>query len=225
MTTTRIVAFDAYGTLLDFSAAAAGVADVLGPKTPAVNALWRQKQLEYSWLRSLMGRHADFRQVTREALDYALEAHGLAGDAALADRMMALYDRLPAHADAEGVLRTARDRGLACCVLSNGSPDMLAAGVRSAGLEPWLDTLLSVEQAGIFKPHPSVYRLVCDHYRVDPAAVLFVSANGWDAGGAAAFGFRVVWLNRAGLPAERLPVAPHLVLPDLAALAGHLVAG
>lgn len=209
--------FDAYGTLLEVNAAARGCRDQLGDRWEELSALWRAKQLEYTWLRSLMGRYADFWQVTGEALDYAFERFGL-DDPALRARLMDLYRRLDAYGDAKATLAGLRGRGLATAILSNGSPAMLADAVEGARLAPLLDAVLSVDALGVYKPHPSVYQLACDRLGLAAEEILFVSANGWDAGGAAAFGFRVAWLNRAGLPIERLPAGPTAIVDSLSAL-------
>lgn len=211
-------AFDAYGTLFDVASAAARCADALGPKAAALSALWRQKQLEYTWLRSLMGRHADFRQVTGDGLDFALAQLGLDQDPALRRRLMDVYMTLDAYPEAAGVLAALKRAGFATAILSNGSPDMLEAASRSAGLAGHVDRLLSVEEVGIYKPHPSVYRLAVDRLGLPAARICFVSANGWDAAGAAAFGFRTVWVNRSRQGAERLPANPEAEIPTLAEL-------
>ena len=209
--------FDAYGTLFDVHAPAAGLRDTLGAKADELSALWRTKQLEYSWLRSLMGRHADFWQVTGEALDHAMEAVGLA-DAGLRQRLLDDYFRLAAYDDAAPTLDRLRSAGLATAILSNGAPAMLEAATVSAGLSPRLDAVLSVEPAGIFKPHPSTYQIAVDRMGTPPARICFVSTNGWDAAGAASFGFRVVWLNRFSRVRERLPAGPEAEIPGLDAL-------
>lgn len=209
----RACMFDAYGTLFDIHSPVARVAGRLGPQADSLSRLWRQKQLEYTWLRSLMPANADFRQVTADALDFALEAHGLA-DAALRDELMGLYMTLDAYDDAGPALRALGQAGLAAGILSNGSPDMLEAAVRCAGLSPLLGHVLSVEAAAIFKPSPRAYRLALAATGLERHEVCFVSANGWDAAGAAHFGFQVVWLNRFGQVAERLPGTP------MAAVAG-----
>ncbi|HZF74912.1 MAG TPA: haloacid dehalogenase type II [Acetobacteraceae bacterium] len=219
----RACVFDAYGTLFDFGSAAAGCADVLGDRAAALTALWRDRQLQYSWLRGLQGRYAPFWQVTGEALDFALETLGLAGDAALRARLMELYLRLDAFPEVPAVLRTLRARGLATATLSNGSPDMLGAACASSGLDGLLDAVISVEEVPSFKPDPRVYRLAPDRLGVAAAEILFVSANGWDAWAASAFGMRVAWCNRAGARPERLPGAPDAEvrsLADLPALLG-----
>jgi 2-haloacid dehalogenase len=209
--------FDAYGTLFDVHAPMAALAPRIGPAAAELSRLWRQKQLEYTWLRSLMGRHADFWQVTGEALDYALEAHGLA-DATLRAELMRLYRALDAYPDAREALAELKRMGLVTGILSNGSPDMLASAIASAGLAGALDHVLSIEEAGIYKPHPSVYALVGAHTGLQPRAVCFVSANPWDAQGGAAFGFQVVRVDRLGLKDDRIPGRPVAKIATLAAL-------
>jgi len=218
----RAAVFDAYGTLLDVASAAGQARDVLGDRWQPLSDLWRRKQLEYTWLRSLMGRHADFWQVTGEALDFALEALRVA-EPGLRQRLMDAYARLDAYPDAGPALVALRARGVKLAILSNGSPRMLAQAARSARLDALLDHVISVEDVGIYKPHPSVYRLACDKLGVWPAEIVFVSANGWDAWGAKAAGLRVAWCNRAGQPRERLtepPDAELRALSELPALLG-----
>lgn len=214
---TALVLFDAYGTLLDVHSAVGRHAGAIGPDAPALSRLWRQKQLEYTWTRSLMGRHADFAVVTAEALDFALATHGIA-DAALREALLAAYRELDAYPEVPEVLGDLRRRGLRTAILSNGSPEMLAAGVAAAGIGGLLDAALSVEAVGIYKPDPRVYRHATDHFGVAPAGTVFVSSNAWDAAGAAAHGFRVAWVNRAGQPAEYGFTRPAIVLNDLSGL-------
>jgi 2-haloacid dehalogenase len=213
----RAAVFDAYGTLYDVASAAERARAKLGDQWQPLAELWRAKQLQYTWLRSLMGRHADFWRVTGDALDYALEALGIADDG-LRDRLMSLYNRLGAYPEARPTLEALRASGLKLAVLSNGSPRMLAAAGEAAGLAPLLDAVLSVEEVGIYKPSPQVYRLALDHLRIWPNELLFVSANGWDAAGAKAAGLRVAWCNRTGQPLERLGEAPDVVIKTLAEL-------
>ena len=212
--------FDAYGTLFDVSAAARQAAaepggEKLAEHWPQLAADWRAKQLQYSWLRAITGDHTDFWSVTQDGLDWALEAHGLAGDAALRERLLALYWRLQAYPEVPQMLARLKQAGLNTAILSNGSPDMLAGAVQSAGLSELLDDVLSVESVGIFKPAPQVYDLVLQRFGVAKNHVLFVSSNGWDAGAAAAYGFTTAWVNRAGEPVDRLPGRPDHILPDL----------
>ncbi len=213
----RAAVFDAYGTLFDVASASERAQAALGDRWKPLAELWRAKQLQYTWLRSLMGRHADFWKVTGDALDYAMEALGIEDDG-LRARLMTLYNRLGAYPEARPTLEALRAAGLRLAVLSNGSPRMLAAAGEAAGLTPLLDTVLSVEAVGIYKPHPSVYRLALEALRLWPNEILFVSANGWDASGAKAAGLRVAWCNRAAQPAERLGEPPDAVVTSLAEL-------
>jgi 2-haloacid dehalogenase len=209
--------FDAYGTLFDFASAARSCADVLGDAVERVSALWRDKQLQYTWLRTIAGRHADFWQVTGDALDFALDALGVA-EPGLRQRLQNLYLTLDAYPDAAPVLRQLRERGSTTAILSNGSRAMLAAAVEHAGLGTLFDHVLSVEEVGVFKPHPQVYQLACDRLGVAPEAILFVSSNGWDAWAASAFGMRVVWCNRQRATREHLPGTPDDEIASLADL-------
>lgn len=209
--------FDAYGTLFDFGSAAARCADVLGDKTSAVTQLWRDKQLQYTWLRSLQGLHADFWHVTGDALDFTLETLGVA-DRGLRDRLMGLYRTLDCFPEVPQVLRSLKEAGFAIGILSNGSPSMLADAVRTARLEALIDHSLSVEEVGVFKTHPSVYQLAVDRFGVPARAISFQSSNAWDAHAASAFGMRVVWCNRYGQRRERLPGAPDREIRTLAEL-------
>jgi len=216
--------FDAYGTLLDTSSAAARAKDALGERGQALADLWRSKQLQYTWLRSLMGRHADFRQVTEDALAFAMETLGVA-DAALAARLMDEYQRLDAFPEVPRALERLRRAGVRLAILSNGTPGMLASSARHGGIAPLLEAILSVEEVGIYKPSPRVYQLAVDRLGVAADRILFVSANGWDAFAAKAFGVRVAWCNRAGQPPERIPEPPDVVVRDLSELAGVMGVG
>lgn len=213
----RLCVFDAYGTLLDVHSAVATEQQALGERAGAFSELWRRRQLEYTWLRSLMRTHRDFAGVTADALDYALAVHGI-DDAALRERLLAAYRRLDAYPEVQETLRRLRGMGVKTAILSNGSPEMLDAAVASAGIADLLDAVISVEEAGIFKPAPEVYALATRRFGVPAAAVAFLSSNGWDAAGAAVFGFRVLWVNRTGAPRERLPGELAGELPDLASL-------
>jgi 2-haloacid dehalogenase len=222
LTGVRACVFDAYGTLFDYASAASRCRDVLGGKFAALTTLWRDKQLQYTWLRSLQGRHADFWQVTGDALDYALETLEIA-DPALRERLMNLYLTLEPFPEVAETLRRVKAAGMRAAILSNGTPDMLRALVDAAGIGGSLDAVLSVEEVGVFKPHPNVYQLAVDRLGVMAGAICFVSSNGWDAYAASAFGMRVAWCNRYSQRAERLPGTPdHVIatLADLPALVG-----
>lgn len=213
------VVFDAYGTLFDVTAAARVAASE--PNYPQLAkcweklaADWRSKQLEYTWLRAVTGEHCDFWQVTGDGLDWALEAQNLT-DTALRDRLMQLYRELLAYPEVPEMLRTLKEQGYATAILSNGSPDMLKAAVDSAGIGDHLDAVLSVESVGVFKPNSQVYDLVGQEFGCPRGKVLFVSSNGWDAACATSYGFRTMWVNRAGLPVDRMPRKPDVIRPDL----------
>lgn len=214
-----VVVFDAYGTLLDVDGAARLAAAEPGQERlaavwPALARDWRRKQLEYTWLRTLMGAHADFEAVTADALDWAMEAQGLE-DAPLRERLMALYRELPAYPEVAEVLDALGAAGRQRAILSNGTPGMLEAAARAGGLEGKLEAVLSIEDVGRYKPVREVYDLVGARFGVAPQEVLFVSANGWDAAGGAAYGFRTIWVNRLGAPVDRLPGRPAEVVTDL----------
>ncbi len=215
--------FDAYGTLFDVAGAARVAATepgfpALRENWPQLAAHWRTKQLQYTWLRAITQAHTDFWQVTQDGLDWALEATGLDGDAALRARLLDLYRELPAYAEVPGMLAALKSAGMHCAILSNGSPDMLAAAVASAGIGGVLDDVLSVESVGVFKPDARVYGLVGERFGCSRDQVLFVSSNGWDAAGASGYGFVTAWVNRAGEPVDRLPWRPGHVLTDLTSI-------
>ena len=213
----RACVFDAYGTLFDYASAAAGCRDVLGDKLERLTTLWRDKQLQYTWLRAIQGRHADFQQVTGDALDFALATLGLV-DTALRNRLMNLYLKLDAFPEVQETLRRLRGGGMKTAILSNGSPMMLQAAVDSAGLVGLFDAILSVEEVGVYKPHPKVYQLAVDRLSAPASAISFQSSNAWDAYAASAFGMKVVWCNRYGQMPERLPGSPDREIRSLAEL-------
>ncbi len=209
--------FDAYGTLLDFNSAVMHCADEIGDDAARLSEIWRTKQLQYTWLRSLMRDHADFWQVTGEALDFSLAALEI-DRPALRTRLMDLYRELDAFPEVPETLRRLKDAGMRTAILSNGAPEMLNAAVQANGLGPLLDDVQSVEDVGVFKPDPRVYQLSVDRLGVAKENICFMSSNGWDAAGAGAFGFRVVWINRYGQPVEHLPARPEREIETLSPL-------
>ncbi len=213
----RACVFDAYGTLFDYASAAASCRDALGDKYERFTTLWRDKQLQYTWLRAVQGRHADFQQVTGDALDFALSALDLT-DAALRKRLLNLYLTLDTFPEVPETLRRLKSEGIRTAILSNGTPAMLSAVVENAGLAGLLDAVLSVEEVGVYKPHPKVYQLVIDRLKTEAKAIAFQSSNAWDAYAASAFGMHVVWCNRYGQPRELLPGAPDREIKTLAEL-------
>lgn len=209
--------FDAYGTLFDFNSAVERCRDRLGDKADSVSATWRQKQLQYTWLRSLMGKYEDFWTVTGDALDFALAMADI-DDPQLRARLMQLYLELDPYSDVSETLTALKDARIKTAILSNGSLSMLVSAVKSANVGKLIDSVLSVDKVGIFKPHPSVYQLAVDELDIAAHRISFQSANAWDASGAAAFGFRVAWVNRFGQPREVLPGEPQAELGSLVEL-------
>ncbi len=228
MTTIRLenieaCVFDAYGTLFDVNAAAAHLAGELGRQWQPLAETWRTKQLQYTWLRALMGSHVDFWQVTGDALDFAMTSLGI-DDPGLRDRLMALYLELDAYPEVKDTLTRLKSAGKRLAILSNGAPTMLKAAADHAGITDLLDAILSVESVGIYKPHPTVYRMALEHFDLAAGAISFQSSNSWDAFAAKNFGFRVVWVNRFGQAHERLPRTPDTEIATLAELPA-IVAG
>ena len=200
----RACVFDAYGTLFDFASAARGCRDVLGDSLDKLATLWRDKQLQYTWLRAAQGRHADFWQVTGDALDFALETLMLDGGG-LRDRLMALYLTLDTFPEVPDVLQQLRGAGLKTAILSNGTPAMLDAAVKNARIDGLLDAIFSVEEVAVYKPDPRVYQLAVDRLGIQASQISFQSSNAWDAYAASSFVMKVVWRNRYRKRKERLP--------------------
>jgi 2-haloacid dehalogenase len=217
----RAILFDVYGTLLDVHSAIAREGKELGTCAESVSRLWRQKQLEYTWVWSLRGEYRSFQSLTESALDYALAAHDV-DSGPLKARLLSAYRRLDAFPDVAAALAALRTQGQRLAALSNGDPDMLEAGLQSAGLRDALDAILSVAPLRVYKPDRQVYELGRSWANAPAQEIAFVSANAWDAGGAAAFGFRTFWIDRAGQPPEY--DVPHhaTIVTGLHDLAAHL---
>ena len=213
----RACAFDAYGTLFDVHSAVGRHIGRLGSEAADISTLWRTKQLEYTWLRSLMQRHADFWQVTQDALDFALDSHGIV-DAELRRDLLDAYLQLECYPEVVATLQELRDDGVRLAILSNGSPMMLERAAIHAGIAPLFETMLSVEQVGVFKVDRRVYQLATDFFRVPAESICFLSSNAWDVAGAASFGLTVAWVNRFGQKPERLPGTPVAEIISLAEL-------
>jgi 2-haloacid dehalogenase len=220
--TIQLVVFDAYGTLFDVYSIGALAEQLYPGQGAALSVLWRDKQMEYTRLISLSdpdpqgSRHyQSFWDITRASLRYALARLGLAHSPENEDALMAQYAELTPFPENLGVLQALRQKGIATAILSNGSPEMLQSAVRSAGMLSWLDAVLSVDSVRQFKTTPTSYQMVLDHFGFDPADVLFVSSNAWDALGATWFGFTTLWVNRQGLPPEAIGPSPHFTGRDL----------
>ncbi|MEQ8695843.1 MAG: haloacid dehalogenase type II [Bauldia litoralis] len=214
--TIRAYVFDAYGTLFDVHAAVRRHAGAIGPASQRLSEIWRTKQLEYTWVRSLMGRYRDFWSLTEEALDFAIAA--AAPDAAsLKPDLLDAYRELEAYPEVRGVL-TRLKASAKLAILSNGSPAMLDTAVASAGIGDLLDAVISVDALQVYKTAPRIYDLVGERMGVPPEAVSFESSNRWDIAGATAFGFRTVWINRTGQPDEYPDLPPVAVMSSLEGL-------
>ena len=209
--------FDAYGTLFDVHAAVRRHAAAIGPDGQLLSEIWRAKQLEYSWVRTLMGSYADFWQLTEQALDFAFNKVPSANRALRADLLDA-YMRLDCYPEVPSVLRALRATGAKVAILSNGTPKMLEAAVRSAALDGILDDVFSIDAVKRFKTDPSTYDMVTTAWRLYPEAISFQSSNRWDIAGATRAGFRTVWINRANLPDEYGDLPPALILSSLEGL-------
>ncbi|MGE0652152.1 MAG: haloacid dehalogenase type II [Alphaproteobacteria bacterium] len=206
--------FDAYGTLFDVHAAVRRHAARIGPDGQMLSEIWRAKQLEYSWTRTLMGAYQDFWALTEQALDFALRKVPTADPSLRADLLDA-YWHLDCYPEVPAVLKALKADGARLAILSNGSPAMLDAAVRSAALDNVLDAVFSVDAVKRFKTDASVYDLVTTQWRLYPSAVSFQSSNRWDIAGAAKFGFRTVWINRADQPDEYADLPPDVILSSL----------
>src|SRR5690625_210752 len=211
--------FDAYGTLFDVHSAVRKHARALGPDAERLSEIWRSKQLEYSWVRTLMGAYANFWQLTEQALDYAFERVPSA-DRTLRAELLQAYRELECYPEVPSVLRSLKEAGARLAILSNGEPEMLEAAVRSAGLDAVLDEVLSVDQVKRFKTDPAAYALDTAAWRLRPEEVSFQSSNRWDIAGATRAGFRSVWINRRALPDEYPDLPPARVLSSLEGLMG-----
>jgi 2-haloacid dehalogenase len=213
--------FDAYGTLFDVSSAVASLQDKIGPRYAEVSAAWRVRQLEYTWLRSLMKSHIDFWHLTADALSVTLREFSIT-DPTVHGELMQAYLRLSPFEEVTGVLHSLKQAGMRTAILTNGSPSMIEAAVENAGIQTVIDHQLSVEAVGVFKPDARVYQLAVDSLGMPAKNIAFLSSNAWDAAGAAHFGFNVAWVNRYSQPSEALPGTPSAMLSDLSELPGLL---
>ncbi|MDA8855825.1 haloacid dehalogenase type II [Alphaproteobacteria bacterium] len=212
--------FDAYGTLLDVDAAAREAAAEPGMEALKENWLpiakgWRERQLRYSWLCSMMGKYDDFWELTIRALDTTLEEHALASSDKVRARLLSLYSELSAYQEVPEVLANLKAAGHRLAVLSNASPSMLVKALDAAGISEWFDELLSVDVLKCYKPTPAVYQLIPDRFDCKPSDVTFFSSNNWDVSGAGAFGFKTIWVNRTGVAWDNLPGKPDIIVNSI----------
>jgi len=213
--------FDAYGTLFDVNSAVSSLQEKVGPQYSALSAAWRTRQLEYTWLRSLMKAHADFWQLTSDALAVSLREFNIQIPG-LHDELMQAYLSLLPFPEVRRVLTLLKRAGMRTAILTNGNPAMINSAVQNCGIQDLIDLQLSAESVGIFKPDARVYQLAVDQLGVPAQRIAFQSSNAWDAAGAAHFGFTVAWVNRYSQPSEALPGTPAAMLSDLDELPGLL---
>lgn len=212
-----VYAFDAYGTLFDVHAAATRQSQSIGPAWERLSQIWRQKHLEYTWIYAQTGRPASFWTLAERSLDFAIASVG-GIPAGVRENLLGAYRKMDTFAEVPRVLTALKSSGAQLAILSNGDPDMLTELVGAANLTSTFDAVISVADAGIFKPSARVYRLVTDRFAVQPGTVTFLSSNRWDIAGASAFGFRTTWVNRAGAPDEYPDMPADRVVRDLTAL-------
>jgi 2-haloacid dehalogenase len=213
----ELCVFDAYGTLYDFNSAVARHRPAIGAGADALTEMWRNKQIQYTWLRNSMGAYAPFWQVTGEALDHCLAAHGIAA-AEVREKLLSAYLALDPFPEVPATLGKLKQAGKRLAILSNGNPEMLDPMVKASGLTDRFEAVLSVDAARVFKPDARVYRLVEARLGVRPEKVCFLSSNCWDAHGAAHFSFRTMWVNRASAPDDGLPGKIVAQIKDLSQL-------
>lgn len=213
----NVCVFDAYGTLFDVHSTVKRLQQRVGEQADQVSAVWRQKQLEYTWLRSLMGEYADFEQLVADSLDYALTEAGIE-DRPLRDDLLTGYRLLDCFPEVPAVLKTLKQLGYSTAILSNGTKSMVQSCVDHNGIGDYLDDILSVDTQHIYKPSPRVYEMAIDRFGPPAGSISFQSANAWDIAGAAYFGFTCIWINRTGSIPEVLPGLAACTLPDLSRL-------
>lgn len=212
-----VYVFDAYGTLFDVHAAVRKHMDAVGPDGPRLSAIWREKQLEYSWVRALMGEYADFWELTKQALDTAF-ALVPSANASAKEELLAAYWELDCYPEVPEVLKELREHGAKLAILSNAPLKMMEGALKNAGITDCFDEVFTVDILKTYKTDPQVYDLITTHFRMYPDAISFQSSNRWDVAGATKFGMRTVWINRAQMPDEYLDLSPAAVLKDLTGL-------
>ncbi|MGN0143821.1 MAG: haloacid dehalogenase type II [Clostridium sp.] len=191
----KLCVFDAYGTLFDINSVTKHYCKELGDISEQFSSLWRLKQLEYSWLRSLMNRYDDFWRITEESLDYALDYFNIKNDL-LKTNLLKAYENINCYEEVPAALSKLKERGISTAILSNATPNMLYMAIKNSKINSLINSCLSVDNLKIYKPHPSVYNLILEKYDLNKNEILFVSSNSWDVAGAKSFGFNVSWINR-----------------------------
>ncbi|MFL2525809.1 MAG: haloacid dehalogenase type II [Pelagibacteraceae bacterium] len=212
----KVCAFDAYGTCFDINSAAQNLAKEIGKDWLGFSTTWRTVQLEYTWLRSLMKKHEDFWRVTEDSLDFAMESHKI--DKKFRSKLLELYKKLNSYPELVMCLKHLKEKNVKTCILSNGSPSLLDELTVHAKVKELFDDLISIEDVGIYKPHPKVYELVTKKYNCKPEEVCFLSSNTWDIVGGGTFGYQSIWVDRFGKTFDKLGYQPKFKIKDLSEL-------
>ena len=212
----KVCAFDAYGTCFDINSAAQNLAKEIGKDWLGFSTTWRTVQLEYTWLRSLMKKHEDFWRVTEDSLDFAMESHKI--DKKFRSKLLELYKKLNSYPELVMCLKHLKEKNVKTCILSNGSPSLLDELTVHAKVKELFDDLISIEDVGIYKPHPKVYELVTKKYNCKPEEVCFLSSNTWDIVGGGIFGYQSIWVDRFGKTFDKLGYQPKFKIKDLSEL-------
>ena len=212
----KVCAFDAYGTCFDINSAAQNLAKEIGKDWLSFSTTWRTVQLEYTWLRSLMKKHEDFWRVTEDSLDFAMESHKI--DKKFRSKLLELYKKLNSYPELVMCLKNLKEKDVKTCILSNGSPSLLNELTAHAKVQDLFDDLISIEEVGIYKPHPKVYELVTKKFDCKPEEVCFLSSNTWDIVGGGIFGYQSIWVDRFGKTFDKLGYQPKFKIKDLSEL-------
>ena len=212
----KVCAFDAYGTCFDINSAAQNLAKEIGKDWLSFSTTWRTVQLEYTWLRSLMKKHEDFWRVTEDSLDFAMESHKI--DKKFRSKLLELYKKLNSYPELVKCLKNLKEKNVKTCILSNGSPSLLNELTAHAKVQDLFDDLISIEEVGIYKPHPKVYELVTKKFDCKPDEVCFLSSNTWDIVGGGIFGYQSIWVDRFGKTFDKLGYQPKFKIKDLSEL-------
>jgi len=212
----KAIIFDAYGTLFDVNSAAEKCKDKIGDKWEPFANFWRTTQLEYTWLRSLMGRHEDFWKITEDSLDKSMKSFQI--HSSMRDELLNLYKVLSPFKEVHETLKTLKEKKFKLAILSNGTPSLLNELVKSNNLENFFDDIFSIEEVGIYKPNSKVYDIPIKKYKIEKNEVAFLSANTWDVSGGGNYGYQSVWVNRNNNIFDNLDFKPKFEIKDLSGL-------
>ena len=220
MKNVKAIIFDAYGTLFDVNSAAEKCKDKIGDKWEPFANFWRTTQLEYTWLRSLMGRHKDFWQITEDSLDKSMKAFKI--EFSMRDELLDLYKVLSPFKEVQETLKTLKEKKLKLAILSNGTPSLLNGLVKSNNLENLFDDIFSIEEVGVYKPNSKVYDMPVKKYKIRKDEIAFLSANTWDVSGGGNYGYQAIWVNRNNNIFDNLDFKPKLEIKNLSGLLSEL---